>query len=1064
MLGAFPPGPASRDPCPAGACLDSADGVIERYPSLPSGYMIRTAAENHKAVRERQVALARPFAYHTRMKVDLRGMGIFSRVQYVAAYLAILCAAGAAASTGSDIAVNIPEDVYTGELVRYPGPWAFQLGKSAIILVSDVELEALSDPDAVLDLSVTFDKREASLRQVCERAQAAGHRTLIVAFDHFFSQYRPGQEGKPRRLTPDMDEYVQRIAAISRFACHYGLGLELSLLSPLEIGPAYRSHTGESGVWMHYRKGLCDPKTGAYSVQLWRHRRWANNKGPITIEDAGVRVFAFRERRLHGTCYRAVSPEDIVEITDTAAVEEWDSLTSRAGDFEAVRIRVHGRSSTDAGEYNRVLVVQQYRTPEMDYFSDRALPFLKRLVDRYVEAGVHLNALYSDEMHIQQDWAYFHHHDHGEFALRYVSDGFAQRFAEQYGEHFRDFAKYLVYFTYGQEDFVNDLSAKAGVMHVFGDSPQAVRETALFRSRYYRMLQDGVVDLFAEAKRYAEQRIGHRLEARAHATWAESPTIDLWNVGRQPLAPNQYEYTSNFVWSCTVHQAASACFDYFKWGDFLTGNGNDHCEGGWLDRNYFALALACSTGTLNEVPYSYAAHWGMPHEISRRRRDLVNAFGAAGSSLFGLVQDMQHRDVDVLMLYPINLVAVEERFGSWMTQYGYANYVTADKLLERGKVIDGAIEMGGRQFNTLAALFEPFPSNRLLAAMRDLAETGGRVIWAGPPPVLTAEGSDAIVLWQDLFGVEYTPNLEEGLPAPGRRVLFSGPLEAVSPQTILTDFLVDRIYPVTPREGTETVAIAQDFIVGTHRKTGDKGGSATFLGYRPRDDQARSLGYDVRNWFEVLDALGAYPGSIPETNDNTEYLSRTGDVLCCRFPNGALAFAPHLREYHEGWPGGFARNAEDDNAYLERRPPPSDTLELNDFRVHGHRVTYTGRGSMTFRIDGKGELIAFAGSHADRITVDGRTTVFADAPIPQLAWAPVAEERRTPGGALLQAIVYGGGVLRIPAVDLPASIQVVAEGPRPGSRGDIVPSRMEDGTLVIEVAPNLSGRWLFAVP
>ena len=66
-----------------------------------------------------------------------------------------------------------------------------------------------------------------------------------------------------------------------------------------------------------------------------------------------------------------------------------------------------------------------------------------------------------------------------------------------------------------------------------------------------------------------------------------------------------------------MHQAASACSDYFKWGDFLTGNGNDHAEGGWLDRNYFALALGCSTGILNEVPYSYAAHWGMPGPISR---------------------------------------------------------------------------------------------------------------------------------------------------------------------------------------------------------------------------------------------------------------------------------------------------------------------------------------------------------------------------------------------------------------------------------------------------------------
>ena len=80
---------------------------------------------------------------------------------------------------------------------------------------------------------------------------------------------------KPRKLTPDMDEYIQKIAAIGKFAEGYGLGLELSLLSPLEIGPAYRARTGESGMWLHYRKGLRDPKTGAFDVQLWRQTRWA---------------------------------------------------------------------------------------------------------------------------------------------------------------------------------------------------------------------------------------------------------------------------------------------------------------------------------------------------------------------------------------------------------------------------------------------------------------------------------------------------------------------------------------------------------------------------------------------------------------------------------------------------------------------------------------------------------------------------------------------------------------------------------------------------------------------
>ena len=45
-----------------------------------------------------------------------------------------------------------------------------------------------------------------------------------------------------------------------------------------------------------------------------------------------------------------------------------------------------------------------------------------------------------------------------------------------------------------------------------------------------------------------------------------------------------------------------------------------------------------------------------------------------------------------------------------MVQYGYGNYVTAAKLLERGKVKGNAIEMAGRRFTTLVTLFEPFPS------------------------------------------------------------------------------------------------------------------------------------------------------------------------------------------------------------------------------------------------------------------------------------------------------------------------------------------------------------------
>jgi len=952
---------------------------------------------------------------------------------------------------------QILEDIYSGELISYPGPWAFQLPHAGIILVTDQELvDMANDPDKILNLATGFQPREVSLRQVCEQAKRGGARVLKLAFDHFFQQYRPGTD-VPRTLMPDMDEYVELVARISHFARDYGLRMELSLLSPLEIGPAYEKATGESGRWMHYRKGLRDPQTGAFSVQLWQHQRWVNNKGPIDLEPEDVRVFAFHEEPVSGTPYRVVDPDSIVEISETAETEVFEGL--RAGPV-ARRIRVFGEGLADIGDLNRVLVVQHYKCPEMDYFSDSALPYLKNLLDKYIDAGIELSGFYSDEMHIQQDWIYFNHHDHGQFTLRYVSQGLEKEFARQFGEQYGDLAKYMLYFTYGQEDYASDLSPSEGVMHVFGPTPQEIHQTALFRSRYYELLQDGVVDLFVAARRHTEQRIGYRLETRAHATWAESPTIDYWRTGRVNRNSRKYEYTSDFIWSNTVHQAASACHDYFKWGDFLTGTGNDHPEGGWLDRDYYGLALACSTGIINEVPYSYCAHWGHPAEVSRRRQQVQNAFGVGGAAnIFTLVQDMQHRDVDVMMLYPLDLVSVEERFGSWTTQYGYANMITQAKLLEMGTVSDGKLEIAGRRFTTLVVTFEPFPSSRLLDMMEELVRTGGRVIWSGPPPAIDRKGDYILGRWQDLFGAYYLFDTGVfGTAVPGHQITFEGCLRDVASQIVLTDLLVDHIYPVTPDEDSEVVALCGKHVVGVQRFT-DSGGMAVYLGYRPRDDQSASLGYETRNWFEVLQALGAYPGS-----DNTEVVSRNSEYLACRFPNGTIALAPHLTRLEEAWPGGFSRNSEEDSAILERLDLPPNRIHLESFHVNGYCVDYEGMGAVAFRMDEDGDLMAFAGYGSASITVDGRKFDFADRPVGQIGWAPVPGGRQVESGAKL--IVFCDTVtnLRIPAGTYPDAMIFYAEGGILGQKGEPVSCKREADHLVIEITEAAASRRIFGVP
>lgn len=102
---------------------------------------------------------------------------------------------------------------------------------------------------------------------------------MILAFDAFWSQYRAGQGGQPRRLTPDTEETLRHVAKIGETPKAHGLGLELSLLSPLKIGAGYSARTGESGRWVQYREGWRDPAAGYYSVGLWEQLRWTNNKG-----------------------------------------------------------------------------------------------------------------------------------------------------------------------------------------------------------------------------------------------------------------------------------------------------------------------------------------------------------------------------------------------------------------------------------------------------------------------------------------------------------------------------------------------------------------------------------------------------------------------------------------------------------------------------------------------------------------------------------------------------------------------------------------------------------------
>lgn len=940
-----------------------------------------------------------------------------------------LFANGAAENPTDLAAASLPADPALG----FSGVWAFDLPKRGIILVADSQLEELTDPDKEVNLSLSAEPNFTTLRKICEEAKAAGVRTLILAFDEFWKQYRTDIT-EPRALFPDSDRYIELVSKISRFASEYGLGLELSLLSPLEIGKRFAEQTGEYGRWVQFREGYRDPITGRFDVSLWEHKTWGNNKGTTRPERDNVRVFAFCEREKFGDePYSAVIEEEIIELSGPFDIVD-DPSEGRA----LVRMTVSGTGSANSeekslDEFDRVMVVVSYRTPEMDYFSPKALPFLEELIGKYHDASIDLNALYSDEIHIQQDWNYFNHHDAGQFTLRYLSDDLCRVFAERYGEKYRDFEKYLVYFCVGQHDFLPSVESRFYAQHAPTADHDGVRATWLLRRRYYDLLHETVVNLFAGVKKFAQEKYGKMLEARAHATWAQSPTIDRWRTSGYS---NHYEYTSDFVWSNTVHQASAACDDYFRWNDFLTGGGNDHAEGGWSDRNYYGQAIACSTGSLNDTPNAYAACWGMPDAVAHRHHLIEAAYGNATFSEMKALEFGAHRSIEVLMLYPISLVACQERFGSWITQYGYANYVTAEKLLQYGKITDdGAVDLRGRKYTTLCALYEPIPPAGLMEFIEKFIAAGGRVIWSGPPATVDLTGAPIFDRWRRCFGIGEMRFSVLSRTFPGRRVEFEGTFAGMEPMTILTDFAIDGVYPHEPLDGNEVLGQCDFGVVASRR------GNAVYLGYRPRDDQSASLGYETRGWFDALYRLGAY-----RSDDDPTVVSRNSEYLATVFPNGAVAIVKHYRRHRESWGGGFRRDEAADAEALKNNPLDSDAIALESFAVAGHTVDYSGTGIVGFRVGQSGGLVAFYGTGANRIGLDGREYVLSESPFERIAFSPVAPERRVAGGAVLEIWTTGTGTLRLP---LEESLDGARLYRRRGmaSCGEEVPSKIADGVL-----------------
>jgi hypothetical protein len=849
-------------------------------------------------------------------------------------------------------------------------------------------------PEAVRGHSLESQRHQdttTSLLDVCRQAQARGATSLSVSYDFFFG-------GQARTLYPDSPTTLAAFKVIHDVAAEHGLDFIASILSPLDTGPGWARSHPVSGRTMQFTEAAIGPD-GRFEASWPLQTQWYNNKGPIRLRLEEVRAYAFDESRIPDTPYYVVDPDQIQDISADAIAEPHpEQETISVNGYGWAPLTVRGRTACGL---NRVLLVAVYATPEIDYFDPAAGAYMKSIVDQHAAHGIRYAGFYSDEMHIQFDWDLIEHFGPDtEIRTRYLTDNLAAAYADSYGERFRDLAKHLVYFSYHQHDFLPGAAGQWPSQHVLGPTVRDVRDTYLLRRNYHRLLQRRVVDLCVDAKAHAEQVFGQPMLARAHATWQEAPTCDRFSASQRFQEPwadpvSRYDYSPTYQWSSTIRENMAACADYFEWNEFLSCGGTDHPEGGFLDRCYYGAAFVSGLAVANRSRLGLYGLWGSPQPLLDRLDRVGTAFGlatyeAAGHRLgHNLIQGLTPRQSDVLLLYPLDLNAVEERFGSWMVQYGYGDYLTEEQFDRLyGGLADGRIQVGTRSYRAVTVLYSPLMSVDTLARLAEIVEAGGRVLWCAAP----AQGSAAAeAAWQHLFGIAGLDFAHAGVPAGGASVKFCGGLAALPPMDIPSDWLPDHTYPVIPGRAA-VVARVRERCVGTWRTT-PAGGLAVYCGFRPRDDQSGSQGSDLRTLFDLLLAMGAYaPGSL-------EAASRPADApyLMQRSPNGAVTMTAHLRWFDEGdharmedWYGTFFRDAARDRAILARLALPPTAIAVDQV-IDGHRVAIQADGVVTYRVDDDGHLVGVAAGQLASFELDGRRYDLTDQVV-DLVWAPLEPE------------------------------------------------------------------------
>lgn len=896
---------------------------------------------------------------------------------------------------------------------------------TGIVLTDDDQLRCFANTPEETFASKAANTAMAptSLKDICERAAKRDCKYITFFHDHFFG-------GGERELHLTHPEFIDCTKKISEYAAKYGMGIGASVTNPLDLGRTFKKDVGVGGGHRFFAEGILD-ENGDFCFDGALSERWCNNKGYTYPQFVKARLFVYTEKDAGGQ-YLVIPPKSIVEL------EESDFTCAVSGDswklekyFGKRHMRVSGHTDKKG---NRVFAVFHMDTPEMDYFHPEVYNYAHKVIDMYRAQGVEFLELYSDEMHIQFDWDFAHFGPY-ELPTRYMTDNFQAELAKE-DDVFADFDKALIYFGY---DMLCDRETlgRSSTQHVLGPTTAQLYRTFRLRKTYYEMLQDRVVDICCDARDYIRntyvKNTGWDPNCLGHATWQESPTCDQYAPGEVSTMFNgatingycAYDYTPDYVYSSTIRECISGCYDYFKWNDYFSYGGNDFCECGWFDRNYYGGAMAASLGALNRNEVGSWGSWGFPEECRKRFNCVDIGYGTARSPLNYIMTEGRPRSIDVLYVYPKHLTSVEERFGSWMVQYGYANYCPADRIVELGRIINGRLKLGIAEYSAVVVGFEPYYEPKFLELLLRFAKGGGRVLWNAAPAA--DKNGKVPQKWLDAFGIASVQSLVEG--GKGSKVTFGGALKTVKPQFVPTDFLVDRLYSLQPKEDTEVVAYSGKTPIGVIKPCVK--GLLCYIGCRLRDDQSGESGDAPRTLFDVLKAIGAYGGL--SSLDNTETVSRNSKYFATKFTCGTYSICNHYYPMKELWEGGFSRDPQRDAKTLENyKYMVNLELDLHDFPLEGHRISYTGQGILQYRLNRYGKLVGFRGRGATGIAVDGKHYSFTDSPA-EIIFNEISRERLPDGYTKGWQVYSSAEKVRLYA-KIPADAELYAQTDDKGER------------------------------